>query len=55
MDVQVFTIRDLDEARRRGRLRRREEQQGELRNTAFVLALFALVWTLREICLRGWL
>jgi hypothetical protein len=51
MEPHVFTLRDLEEARRRGRLVRRNRNAEELRDYLITFGLFAAVWLAREIFL----
>ncbi len=53
MDHQMFTIRDVEEVRRRFRLRTRK--QSELRDVMIAFAVLAMVVLLREAYLRGWM
>lgn len=51
MDGHIFTIRDLEEVRRRNRHNGRGRSSTELRDYLITFALVAAAWLAREILL----
>ena len=49
MHAEVFTIRDLEEVRRRNRLRKRDRVAAELRAHLLAFVLLAACWLAREL------
>ena len=52
MDAHVFTLRDLEEARRRGRHLRSRRAAAEMRSHLIVFALLAGCWLARTLLLH---
>ena len=51
MNSHVFTIRDLEEVRRRNRQAARRRSHAGLRDYLITFAMFAAAWLAREILL----
>jgi hypothetical protein len=52
MDAHVFTLRDLEEARRRGRHLRSRRAAVEMRSHLLALVLLAACWLARSLLLH---